>query len=53
MPFRFANEFGGYDYPAFTPTGGTFDFTSYDPIADPSMSPYDAFPLSNPSEVAC
>ncbi|KAL1306939.1 hypothetical protein AAFC00_005579 [Neodothiora populina] len=51
MPFRHANAYGGYDYPTF-PTPGGFDFINYDTVADPLMSPYDAFSLTNSSEVA-
>jgi len=52
MPFRYANPYGGYDFPAFPATGG-FDFIDYDAVADPLMSPYDTFPLANPPDVAC
>lgn len=51
MPFRHANAYGGYDYPAF-PSPGGFDFIDYDAVGDPMLSPYDAFSLANPPEVS-
>lgn len=53
MPFRHANQYGGFDYPMF-PTDGNIDFTTYDDsLTDPSKSPYDDFTLDSPTEVAC